>query len=80
MAIPCCSNGPTVRETAADLVGERVLIEQQQGTEMSAALKRLDRGDGAYVLRSDNPDFDAIPATCRCASSPAFCDVSTRLK
>jgi hypothetical protein len=44
----------------ADLVGERVLIEQRTGTETTTSLKRLDRSGDAYVLRSDNPDFDAI--------------------
>ena len=44
----------------AALVGERVLVEQQQGTEMLTALKRLDRVDANYVLRSDNPEFETI--------------------
>ena len=44
----------------AALVGERVLIEQQQGAELLTALKRLDRRDTTYVLRSDNPAFEAI--------------------
>ncbi len=46
----------------ADLLGKRVLIAQQHGTETTTALKRLDRADNAYVLRSDNPTFEAIPA------------------
>ncbi len=33
----------------ADLVGERVLVQQQHGTEITTALKRLDRRDSAYV-------------------------------
>jgi hypothetical protein len=44
-----------------DLVGQRVLVVQQLGPEITTALKRLDRRDNAYVLRSDNPDFPEIP-------------------
>jgi superfamily II DNA or RNA helicase/diadenosine tetraphosphate (Ap4A) HIT family hydrolase/HKD family nuclease len=47
----------------SSLVGERVIVEQQEGAEMTAALKRLDRDGEAYSLRSDNPAFQAILGT-----------------
>lgn len=41
--------------SAADLVGERVLVAQQQGEHSAGALKQLDRVNGRFVLRSTNP-------------------------
>lgn len=48
--------------SAADLVGQRVLVEQRSGPSTLSTLKLLDRSGGGFVLRSTNPSVDPIPA------------------
>jgi len=48
--------------SAADLLGQRVLVAQQTGQRSAGVLKLLDRTDDRYVLRSSNPDSPDIEA------------------
>ena len=48
--------------SAADLVGERVLVAQQQGDSTAGVLKQLDRIEGRFVLRSSNPASPDVEA------------------
>ncbi len=45
----------------SELVGERVLVQQQQGADVVTSLKRLERDGGSYSLRSDNVAYEEIP-------------------
>jgi len=48
---------------ATSLVGERVLVEQHDGTSTTHALKILAKASNGFELRSTNEEFPALPAT-----------------
>ena len=48
--------------SAADLIGQRVLVEQRSNGSMTSTVKLLARSGAGFELRSANPNFDPIPA------------------
>ena len=48
-------------KSAAELVGERVLVEQNAGAITTVAVKELRRDSTGFVLHSSNPSFVDIP-------------------
>lgn len=48
------------RGSRTDYLGDRVLVERKDRGGTAHTLKRLERVNGTYILRSDNPDIDDL--------------------